>query len=473
MSKHAPWAKVARYLGIVGSSDKNTLGNVPPPSLPFWLELSRLIQRRWFSRLWVLQEVLLAVSVVFQCGRKTFSPALLYPFVTPYILREWPVHLVEADHEYAASFNHTAQMVYDLLQHQKTGNTGENTNVGAVGRFARLSCKTRRRNVTLPVDRVWALLGLAPESIQQEASSFIDYKKPAMASHHAVYARFARVLLSDDPFLTLLSYVSSGDQVTSLPSWCPDFNSPGRQSGALDEYPTFHAGYDYRNAGPQGPRPVPSSLIHFPIDSAMLQVYGCHIDQIRNVIAPINLAGSKSDPKLNIAIFAAEAARAALAQETYGMCNDVPDAHWRTLVTDHMLAERCVDQHRDDYGQFRELLNRWAHPSEQSSDALPSAPELKRYRRRAFYTMGKLHYFSTRDGRIGTAVSQVEEGDVICIFQGAASPFVVRYKVSAHDGRPKIHLDEPGRLLGPAYVHGLMDGEVFSLPRKEWFITLK
>jgi hypothetical protein len=59
--------------------------------------------------------------------------------------------------------------------------------------------------------------------------------------------------------------------------------------------------------------------------------------------------------------------------------------------------------------------------------------------------------FKSDKGHLGLAPESAEIGDIVCIFHGAVVPFVLRPEA---DGRY--------RLLGEAYVHGIMDGEFMS-----------
>ena len=62
--------------------------------------------------------------------------------------------------------------------------------------------------------------------------------------------------------------------------------------------------------------------------------------------------------------------------------------------------------------------------------------------------------FTTADGRFGCGNVGVQEGDVVCVFQGAVTPHVLR-KVSGHH--------RTYTLVAAAYVHGVMNGEIEEL----------
>lgn len=71
--------------------------------------------------------------------------------------------------------------------------------------------------------------------------------------------------------------------------------------------------------------------------------------------------------------------------------------------------------------------------------------------------------FSSKFGRIGYAPETALEGDQVVIFYGVPAPLVIR----------KV---EPGyfRILGPAYVYGVMEGEFLRdghPPSKTFFLV--
>ncbi|KAK8024690.1 hypothetical protein PG990_002513 [Apiospora arundinis] len=71
----------------------------------------------------------------------------------------------------------------------------------------------------------------------------------------------------------------------------------------------------------------------------------------------------------------------------------------------------------------------------------------------AQYNMNRCLY-RTRRGYLGNGLHDVQRGDVVCVFMGGAVPFILRLRA---DG-------EGYTLIGDAYVHGIMDGELV----KDW-----
>lgn len=57
----------------------------------------------------------------------------------------------------------------------------------------------------------------------------------------------------------------------------------------------------------------------------------------------------------------------------------------------------------------------------------------------------------TLDGRVGIGPSNLETGDLVCVFCNTFTPFIIRRMTSGHN-----------ELIGEAYVHRLMYGEIFD-----------
>ncbi len=63
--------------------------------------------------------------------------------------------------------------------------------------------------------------------------------------------------------------------------------------------------------------------------------------------------------------------------------------------------------------------------------------------------------FKTERGYVGISSPNVKEGDYVALFQGGKTPLVIR------------EVEEYGlsRIVGDAYIHGIMNGEEFDASR--------
>ncbi|KAF3009614.1 hypothetical protein E8E13_007007 [Curvularia kusanoi] len=158
----------------------------------------------------------------------------------------------------------------------------------------------------------------------------------------------------------------------------------------------------------------------------------------------------------------------------YNDNDSIKAAYWDTLNTSlsNARAPSVVFQTVND------LKNSWeqnAHQVETLAllDEIPFAanpnlevmPGLRNFMTGAFRVsalMDDQRLFTTTSGRIGHAFPNVSLGDQICIFSDARVVHIVRPKPSAHTYE----------LVGPAYVHGMMHGEIAKLDIVEQDVTL-
>ena len=78
--------------------------------------------------------------------------------------------------------------------------------------------------------------------------------------------------------------------------------------------------------------------------------------------------------------------------------------------------------------------------------------------------MERRRIFTTAQGRLGFGPETIQEADVVCI---------LNYACTAHILRPDSAGGSPTyRLVGEAYVHGMMTGQIESLGLEEQDIIL-
>lgn len=132
--------------------------------------------------------------------------------------------------------------------------------------------------------------------------------------------------------------------------------------------------------------------------------------------------------------------------------NDIPEAHWQTLVAD--VAESSGPPTKGGYDLFCRFYNLSGTERElwRKSLSIEDHNLLLDFIEGARHSCSGRPYVSTKKRRLGLAPPGVQEGDVICIFYGANVPYVVRF------GRSGV-----GKLIGDAYVNGIMYGEALTI----------
>lgn len=130
---------------------------------------------------------------------------------------------------------------------------------------------------------------------------------------------------------------------------------------------------------------------------------------------------------------------------------ETPEVHWRTLVANMMpgiegalLEERYYNSWKQGVKGIRD-----------NQDFSAVMGEFQQYFQALIFAATRRRFMSTVGGRIGWAPADAQEGDVICVLYGGGPLFVLRFNEGGCEAR----------LIGEAYVHGLMDNdEAFNSP---------
>lgn len=143
--------------------------------------------------------------------------------------------------------------------------------------------------------------------------------------------------------------------------------------------------------------------------------------------------------------------------------NDIPEELWRTLVADR------TPEGRDPPRTYLKALN-WAILRRNSNDDINTADlirqgrpeEMVEFLRRVQEVIWNRRFFVLSDRtdgigyRFGIAPTDAKVGDIVCVLLGCSVP-VVLSPVDVSNPRSGY------KLVGEAYLHGVMDGEVLSL----------
>ena len=238
--------------------------------------LGMLLARQWFSRTWILQEVVLSPTVVTLWGTVYFSFDLLTRAAT--ILSE------------SRSSMHFTGRILRLIKENRLDSShydnlgrilGAETALAMIGR-GRLYLQNNTKPDFMAVvrmcraskssdlrDRIYGILGIAAEL---DNSSQGDNKPDYSLSVAEVYMRATSVVIRSrsDLACLILTCDESYKQIKSLPSWCPDYSAsvlPLREFSDLTR--TWQLGLSWPNA-----------LSPEIIQTSILRVDGCMVDVV-------------------------------------------------------------------------------------------------------------------------------------------------------------------------------------------------
>lgn len=365
-----------------------------------WRVLKDIFTRDWWYRLWVVQEVAVAQELLVLCGgHKVKFEALMYCFMMASsrgMLGRSSLESID-EHAQGEALQHAGLLTIVRAAYQE-GTLKLQTIMGAM-RMKR--CKNR-------VDRVYGLLGLAPQRVQD--AIHIDYSLED-SSYWRPYVDFAACAVEIEPSAVLCISGSFGDLPPGMPSWCPKFAATYNDNFLASR--AFEAGYiegegedmkmtilpaeSISIADPERPqisikKPAQPfarlrrfisrasqsgqesqpKTIHQPkslVESGpRLKISGFRISKIENVIRldwpypkPGNtLLGQREDHRKTRDL---EDTCLKMAQKAYRAKSDeIPDAHWRALIGDKRINFTSPDissaapQMRDKYAKFREFF---------------------------------------------------------------------------------------------------------------------
>ncbi|KAA8566122.1 hypothetical protein MFRU_039g00630 [Monilinia fructicola] len=204
-----------------------------------WLEYAAFLQRTWFSRIWVVQEAFLPGKIIVVCGSDviqwrdiTACAKILRETGLGTLLMKLLIDTVD-DVEGTVYVNNTLnnQSIFQSMREMATLRTEE---MGRVLDLEKLLYYSRFFAATNPKDKIYAIRGIwerGGKTIPRDMKP--DYKNDPTTAN--VYTRAAWEIIFETKDLNILSLVEDYSLATedpqsvraigNLPSWVPDFSS--------------------------------------------------------------------------------------------------------------------------------------------------------------------------------------------------------------------------------------------------------
>ncbi|KAE9373588.1 hypothetical protein N431DRAFT_407221 [Stipitochalara longipes BDJ] len=495
------------FTDLEGPEYQSVFGN-PPISSQQWNDYAAFIQRAWFNRVWVIQEVFLAKHISVLCGPHVLSWEHDLWEVAKFI-RETNLGtllMVQADDAAYPDRESTAYVNNRFDNQYQLGDMRADVAKKPLS-LEKLLASSRYFEAGNAEDHVYGLLGIWKSSnkmknlpqdmmidpgLNKESDDFVD----------RVFTKYSWVSIRNTKDLNILSLVddASTRNQKNLPSWVPDY-SVGFHVHPLAGVPRPDFGM-YRWDASEGlpPFEVPTS------DSEKLPVKGILFDTIDDFAATYSEVMDKHDIN-NLLDFLFR-----FPGEKYPTGCTPVEAFWRTLIKDtfrngpangeardafqYLIAGRVA--HLEDASKgleendntdelsnlfektkstLRKIINKYKHETvipdmkaindilEEVGSLDPALDQERKQLERVFddisesfrvaYSCRRL--FRTKKNYLGIAAQSLEKGDGVWVLAGAAVPLILR---PAKDGG--------WTLVGEAYIHGIMNGEVVKLAGKEF-----
>jgi hypothetical protein len=266
-------------------------------------------RRRWFSRMWVVQEVTLARRIIVRCGESSLSWENIELLGNMLTLLGWQNALALQARE---SFGRTlgdetirfanirrklTTRISDISKEPRTQwsspipkwfswnsqnpSTSKKEEESWYAYFQHLLFETRSYSATDPRDKIFAVLGIAKQALSPKMDMPIQPDYSDMSDTQSIYLSITSMLLQKLPRLSHLSLVEdkATRRLSSLPSWVPDHTVTLTSAPfTLLRHPTYR--FDACPADIIAP-------IQVEISGSALKVRGAMFDHVAEVCLPL------------------------------------------------------------------------------------------------------------------------------------------------------------------------------------------
>ncbi|KAE9362704.1 hypothetical protein N431DRAFT_551181 [Stipitochalara longipes BDJ] len=406
-----------------------------------WIALRRMYSQPFFSRVWIIQEVAVAQKICVVHGPETLHWDLV----------SWGINLLSR-YEMVAFFSTLGKFDSPLLLHH-----------AGVVFYTRLLIQQREElrladaialcayfHATDPRDKIFALLGLVTDNLDLRA--WVDYTK----STQEVYLQTTRYLLSQETnTLRILNLAGTGctRYLENLPSWVPDW-SLNESAPTLDHSTATFP--EYNASGSSSPK-----VIFDPCPS-VIRLKGTCVNSVQILNNAIVF-----NPSFRPWYQECQNIVEKWSPDPYPTFQSRDEALWRTLLGDRTTRSRPVPAVWVEYYRcMQEVLILSPRRVEAPKFSEEMGPKALKYFSATLPMIVDRRFCITKKGYMGFVPRKTEVGDLVCIFAGAKTPFIIRGK--AWNGEEE---NETYSLVGECFFHGMMDGEMFSLQDTQ-FITL-
>jgi heterokaryon incompatibility protein (HET) len=398
-----------------------------------WQVLHWYFSHSWFSRLWVFQEVNAQTKVCVQCGsassswhvvglaatyiskfseiwfNQRFTETL---YINAYIMRSRALHL-----------EYSMPQLLDWARNFKTSD---------------------------PRDRIYALLG-RPVFSKMNPPISVDYR----ISKLKLYRDIATRCIHDFGDLSVLLFIQHSETtMDSFPSWVPQWDQSIQKSPiGFSKAVKFAAG-----------GPPTSSHVDATVHGSVLHILGVLVDEIS---AKVNINTFKwfnsADHRMpeHPILTSWKAQRTNPITYCTGESGMDVSALVYTAGTGRLGTEagfvRAVDNYAEEFqSNFAAYITRLMDISRQDTSEYTDlnikaqAGSWQAYEAAARTMSWNRSFFTTKKCYMGLGPQLLQPGDWVCVLFGAKVPYILR----PYNGNYK--------LVGEAYLHGVMDGEIVA-----------
>ncbi|OAK99017.1 HET-domain-containing protein [Phaeosphaeriaceae sp. SRC1lsM3a] len=407
--------------------------------------LQRVSERKWFRRMWTMQEIGLAATATFVCGDSRI---------------DWQdLHFAYDLFQKRLTFNNLR-----ILQFEPSRVTFlyDWMSSGAERSFLEVLVASETRETTDQRDRVFALLSHPSAQTKTNKNQSIrllvepDYTK----SLEWVYSNMSICLIRASRRLDVLSYVR-GFGTPGLPSWAPMWGQRMETNSLLSSHVEFSASskgaWQYWTDSIDV---VPGSVQN--THKLRLTVTSTSVGNVVWCSDPANSLDALAFSARSLIKQIWEELRRRFLPETA-----LPE-HSKKLLRNYSLALTCGLYHPQYEGKdgqqrhSRDFAAFWSYiwkgdPQAALVPASNSSP--RQFASAAWYAWAGRRLFYTDTGYIGLGPVLTSIGHEVCVLEGGRVPFVLKNLENAWSDRV-LH-----SLVGECFVPGAMHGEFIAATR--------
>lgn len=448
--------------------------------------LAEIFARHYFTRAWTLQEVVMGPMVLLVCGEEEMPwDRMAYAMAI----------LIEIERNEASTRQHESA-VFNLILPYRSLRARTQRHIREAANLSQLPvalvlAMTTRLNVNVPQDKFYAIYGILSKMGLMNLPA-INYSKPL----GEVYAEASERALCHDTKLDLMCFLGVRHDIPGLPSWALDLNM---------KHPAPVIQCDHSNAS------LTSTPIIYPLGCGQLATRGKTVGSVsrrakRTLPSDLNFPARRTDSAravdlegleqriqayLEWVVMYKEETQLLSEQEALHRFRDVltqgnfldgpspqrlPEKdlqyfeHWVVYL---LAYGGCLSEDAAEPINQEIERNAWLASELPDVKALYFGNDVERSACMASrewkvlmawsnspirpvhvlvhkMTMGHTFFFSS-NGNMGIGTNELQVDDRIVLFCGAPTPMIVR---AVEDDRFKI--------VGPAYIEGLMQGECWS-----------
>ena len=449
-----------------------------------WEAINCLFKRQWWTRLWVVQEILLARRAIVHCGEKAVDIEKFVQFKA--MESRYRRRNGSRLQSISSPMSH---ILWDWRRVRDSIANNRMTLFEMISLTGESKCQEKK-------DNIFALLGLC--TLQERKYFSPDYHLPDRSLMVKVTQYFINTRELRSPMKFLQTHQDG--KTVSLPSWVPDYTNEDVGGHLMipifKGFTPYKAGADNKAWTKLGlPALAPEILRRmciYTFGPTLGLILGIFIGYISWIVTRrMNSASARfgdeyskealvlSGLKVDVISFASKMPsveyytgtdlqedidrKRKRRETTIATCQELEqhvqtmgletnpyatlhgrrEAFWRTLIADRDLALKGPPIPSDDFaGRFEA----WIGKNEgKENNELYTRP----YSDAAIWRCIKRSFVTTSKGYLGLAPWGARKDDVICVLRGGDVPFVLREKEQEHGY---------WELVGEAYLHGIMDG---------------